>query len=318
MSGLAGMRVSRHGILFAVLIGCLLFLKYAPTVHASGGTNTILVGVYVLNVGEIDLRTGSYTMDFYLSMRCASTPCRFGSFEFMNGRASSISLEENTTTAKTWRIQANLYENLDLHNYPFDSHDLLVQIEDQSLTEPNLTYQPDPRYSGVDPSVVVVGWSVIGWTQTVQDHYYSVYNETYSRYVFSLTLGREPTSAVEIFIPVLLLNFIALMAMLMYGDVSSVFENRILLTASLLVAAVLFQVSLDSLLPPLGYLTFADWFMIATYFVLGAGLVSAILVLHYHHERDAAKVKRVHRYSTRLVPLLALAAYLLLFLLLRG
>src|SRR5208337_4315599 len=54
----------------------------------------------------------SYTIDFYLSMRCATVGCNFGSFEFMNGRASSISLEENTTTEKLWRIQASLYENM--------------------------------------------------------------------------------------------------------------------------------------------------------------------------------------------------------------
>jgi hypothetical protein len=214
------------------------------------------------------------------------------------------------------RIQANLYENLDLHQYPFDSHALLIEVEDQSLTKQNLIYQPDPNYSGIDPSVVVVGWSVVGWSQSVVDHYYQVYNETYSRYVFSLTLDREPTSAVAIFIPVLLLTFIALMGTLMYGDVSSVFENRILLSASLLIAAVLFQFNIDSSLPPLGYLTFADWFMVATYLIMMAGLVSGILVLRYHHRRDAAKVQKIHYYATLLLPILAIIAYVLVFLVL--
>jgi len=310
------MRLSTRSGVLAVLIWCAFCLSFTPAAHATPGANTVLVGVYVLNVGEIDLRSGSYTIDFYLSMRCATVGCNFGSFEFMNGRASSISLEENTTTEKLWRIQASLYENMDLHQYPFDSHALLIQIEDQSLTKQSLAYQPDPSNSGVDPSVVVVGWSVTGWSQSVVDHHYQVYNETYSRYIFSLNLNREPTSAVEIFIPVLLLTFIALMATLMYGDVSSVFENRILLSASLLIAAVLFQFSLDSNLPPLGYLTFADWFMIATYLVMVAGLVSGILVLNYHHRRDAANVEKIHHYSTRLVPLLAIIAYFLVFLLL--
>ena len=310
------MRLSTLSLILVVLIGCVFWMSFTPTAQAAPGANTVLLGVYVLNVGEIDLRTGSYTIDFYLSMRCPTAACNFGSFEFMNGRASSISLEENTTTEKFWRVQANLYENLDLHQYPFDSHTLLIQIEDQSLTRQDLTYQPDPTYGGVDPSIVVVGWSVAGWGQSVVNHYYQVYNETYSRYVFSLTLDREPTSAVAIFIPVLLLTFIALMATLMYGDVSSVFENRILLSASLLIAAVLFQFSLDSSLPPLGYLTFADWFMITTYFVMAGGLVSGILVLNYHHRRDAAKLKKIHYYTTRLLPLLTVILYLLVFLLL--
>jgi len=300
-----------------LLIPCLFYVCFTPAAQAAApAANAVLVGVYVLNVGEIDLRAGSYTMDFYLSMRCATTACNFGSFEFMNGRASYINLEENTTTERLWRIEANLYENLDLHQYPFDSHSLLIQIEDQSLTSQNLTYRPDPVYSGLDPSIVVVGWMVTGWGQSVVNHYYQAYNETYSRYVFSLSLYREPTSAIAIFIPVLLLTFIALMATLMYGDVSSVFENRILLSASLLIAAVLFQFTLDSNLPPLGYLTFADWFMIATYIIMVAVLVSGILALNYHHRRDAAKLRKFHHYTTRLLPALAIIAYLLVFLLL--
>ena len=310
------MRVSTRSGILVVLIGCVFCMSLTPTAQAAPTANTVLVGVYVLNVGEIDLRTGSYTIDFYLSMRCPTAGCNFGSFEFMNGRASSIRLEENTTTEKFWRIQANLYENMDLHQYPFDSHALLIEIEDQSLTKQNLTYQPDPTYSGIDPSIVVAGWSVAGWAQSVVNHYYQVYNETYSRYVFSLILDREPMSAVAIFIPVLLLTFVSLMATLMYGDVSSVFEARILLSGSLLIAAVLFQLTLDSGLPRLGYLTFADWFMITTYFVMTGGLVSGILVLNYHHRRDAAKLKRIHHYSRRLLPLLAVALYSLVFLLL--
>ena len=300
-----------------LLIPCLFYVCFTPTAQAvAPAANTVLVGVYVLDVGEIDLRAGSYTMDFYLSMRCATATCNFGSFEFMNGRASYINLEENTTTERVWRIEANLYENLDLHQYPFDSHSLLIQIEDQSLTSQNLTYQPDLVHSGLDPSIVVVGWMVTGWSQSVVNHYYQAYNETYSRYIFSLSLYREPTSAIAIFIPVLLLTFIALMATLMYGDVSSVFENRILLSASLLIAAVLFQFTLDSNLPPLGYLTFADWFMITTYVIMMVGLVSGILALNYHQRRDAAKLRKFHYYTTRLLPAMAIIAYFLVFLLL--
>ena len=295
-----------------MIVGCVLCASLTYPVQATPGPNTVLVGVYVLNVGELDLRTGTYTMDFYLSMRCPTVACNFGSFEFLNGRASSITVEENSTTEKFWRIQATLYENLDLHGYPFDSHSLYISIEDQSLTTWNLIYRPDPKYSR---SFYRTRWLVgDGWNQTVVDDHYQVYNETYSRYTFSLTLDREPTSAVAIFIPVLLLTFIALMATLMYGDVSSVFENRILLSASLLIAAVLFGFSLDSGLPPLGYLTFADWFMIATYLVMSAGLVSGILALSYHHRKDAAKLKKIHYCSTRLLPLLAIALYLVLFL----
>jgi hypothetical protein len=273
----------------------------------------VKVGIYVLNIGEFDLKSGTYTMDFYLSMECVKPGCKLGSFEFMNGRAQSIRLEENTSTAEFWRIQASLYGNLNLQDYPFDSQVLSIRIEDTTLTEQNLTYQVDPNGSGLDPSIVVVGWTIAGWNQTVISHYYDVYNETYSQYVFSVNLERAPTFGFEVFIPVFFLTFISLIGMLMYGKTSSVLENRVLLTATCLIAAVLFQFSLDNDVPPLGYLTFADKFMIATYIIIISSLVIGVLELDCHHRKNELRSQRIQHYAIRLMPIAAITIYLLLF-----
>jgi len=74
------MRLSTRSGVLVVLIMCVFCMSFTPTAKAVPGANTVLVGVYVLNVGEIDLRTGSYTMDFYLSMRCPTVGCKLGSF----------------------------------------------------------------------------------------------------------------------------------------------------------------------------------------------------------------------------------------------
>jgi len=80
----------------------------------------------------------------------------------------------------------------DLRHYPFDSHSLAIQIEDTSLTSGSITYEPDPSNSGLDPSIAIVGWTLAGWTQTVVNQYYKVYNETYTQYVFpSMWLENE-------------------------------------------------------------------------------------------------------------------------------
>jgi hypothetical protein len=309
-------RIFRYAFLTIILLmGVLSFTSappaYAQTNHPNG--NLVRVGIYVLNIGEFDLKSGTYTMDFYLSMQCVRPNCKLGLFEFMNGRAQSISLEENSSTLRFWRIQANLYDNLDLQNYPFDSHTLSIRIEDTTLTTQNLTYQVDPDGSGLDPSIVVVGWAIAGWNQTVINHYYQVYNETYSQYVFSVNLEREPAFGFEVFIPVFFLAFISLIGMLMYGKTSSVLENRILLTASCLIAAVLFQFSLDTDVPPLGYLTFADKFMIATYFIIISSLVIGVLELDCHHKKNEIRSQQIQHYAVRSMPVVAVAIYLILF-----
>ena len=271
------------------------------------------VGVYVLNIGRFDLASGSYTIDFYLSMRCATSNCTLGSFEFMNGRATSTRQIEDTPVEKFWRIEANLYENLNLQSYPFDSHKLAIKIEDTTLASQNLTYVADQKNSGLDPSIVIVGWSVAGWDQRVVNHYYQAYNQTYSQYVFSITLNRESAHPIEILIPVFFLILIALIALFMYGKVSSVLESRILLTASVLVAAVLYQFTLDSSIPPLGYLTFMDNLMIVTYAVIVTCLALGIIVLKYHHRGAMADSDRIQFYSVRVMPLATLLIFGLLF-----
>ena len=142
---------------------------------------------------------------------------------------------------------------------------------------------------GWTPRVIIVGWNVAGWNASVVDHFYPPYNQTYSRYVFSVTLNRPGlTSGLNMFLPVFFVVFIALISMLLVG---SRLESRILLTVTALLAAVFFQFTLDSTLPPLGYLTFADKFMIATYVIIVATLAIAILLLKYNDRKDTVKVR---------------------------
>ncbi len=301
-------------ILRYFLVSFLVLAVVAPNFTASASaqtSNVVKVGVYILNIGKFDLATGSYTIDFYLSMRCAGK-CNLGKFEFMNGRASSISRIENASTERFYRIQADLLENIDLRNYPFDSHTINIEIEDTSLTKENLTYQPDPDNTGLDSSVHIVGWTVSSWSSTVIDHYYPPYHQTYSRYVFSITLARPGyTSGFDTFLPVFFLVFISLISMLL---VDKRLETRIFLTVTVLLAAVFFQFTLDSTIPPVGYLTFADKFMLATYVIMVSTAVISVLLLKYNDRKDLVRYERIHYYSVRLMPLLAVLIYALTFL----
>jgi hypothetical protein len=302
-------------ILRYFLIGFLLLAITAPSFVSSAHAqtpNVVKIGIYVLDIGKFDLGSGSYTVDFYLSLRCDGK-CNLGTFEFMNGRASSITVIQSTPNQKFYRILANLYENLDLRNYPFDSHKLTIKMEDTSLTKENLVYQPDLSNSGLDSSIVIVGWKVSGWSSRVVDHYYQPYNQTYSRYIFTITLDRPGyTTAANTFLPVFFLVFVSLISMLLVGKR---LETRIILSVTVLLAEVVFQFTLDNAIPPVGYLTFADKFMIATYIIMVSTLVIAIILLKYNDRKDLVKSERIHFYSLRIMPLLTILIYALTFLL---
>ncbi len=302
-------RLLAYYLFFALMLSQM----HASSVHAqtTASPNVVRVGIYVLQIGKFDLSTGSYTVDFYLSMSCDGK-CNLGSFEFMDGRADSIILQENTTNERFYRIQGEFYENLDLQKYPFDSHNLHIEIEDTTLTKQYLVYQPDPSNSGLDPRVIIVGWNVAGWNASVVDHFYPPYNQTYSRYIFSIALNRPGlTSGFNMFLPVFFVVFIALISMLLVG---SRLESRILLTVTALLAAVFFQFTLDSTLPPLGYLTFADKFMIATYIIIVATLAISILLLKYNDKKDLIKSEKIQYYTVRIMPIVTILIYAYTFL----
>jgi len=102
----------------------LVFLMLAAAAHADdgaaavpaavtvapggpGGTVVVRAGLYLLNVGRFEIATGTYTADFYLTLR-SDRDMGDPRFEFMNGRAATMDVLDDTPTYKQYRVQANL------------------------------------------------------------------------------------------------------------------------------------------------------------------------------------------------------------------
>lgn len=285
-------------------------LAILPALRAEEKPQVIKVGVYVLNVGKFELSTGQYTMDFYLSLT-SDRPIADNSFEFMNGRASSSDLLINEPTNKFYRIQANLYANLSLKSYPFDRHALTIQVEDKTNGTSKVIYQPDAANSGIDPDVIVVGWDMTGAGSTVVQHEYKTFNEIYSKFVYAVNIKRIVlTSIMKAFLPALFLVFVGLFALLLKPDK---FTPRLALNTSTLLGAVMFHLNLTSQIPPVGYLTFADKFMIVSYISLVSCLVSTIVLMSHTDHGDSAAANRIYRISIQTIPPLTVALYVLAF-----
>ena len=295
----------RKGLIF--LFGLLLgFWGAAEPVK-------VYVGVYVLNLGKFELATGAYTVDFYLSLR-SQEPVEMGDFELMNGRAATVDKLIDTPTEKFYRIQANLSQNLDLRRYPFDEHLLTIEIEDKRRTVDELVYVVDEQSCGVDPGVIVVGWRLAGWEAKVLAHEYEIYGETYSRFVFGLRIQRVILNAViKSFLPIACMVLVGFLSLLLAPDKVT---TRLSLNISTLLGAVMFHVNLTASIPPVGYLTLADRIMIVTYVVLVVILFSGVAILRWAEREDKkALALRVYHQALGLIPPLAVALYLLVFLL---
>lgn len=280
------------------------------TSQNASAENIIQVGVYILNLGKFDIATGSFTADFYLSLKCESI-CPQQDFEFMNGRASSLDKIIDKPNEKFYRIQANLVSPIDLKKFPFDRQELQIIIEDKKKTIEKLEYLPNIEETGIDESIVFVGWNLEDWKAETKIHNYEIYGEKYSQYIFTIPISRITINAIfKTLLPIIFIVLVMLSSFVLDPDKIT---TRLAMVGSALVASVMFHISLGNQIPPLGYLTFIDKFMILTYFIILLSFVFNVFLLELHERNNDKLVKKLHKTTEFTMFIIVPLLYILLF-----
>ena len=281
--------------------------------QASSGTSSkVTAGILLLNVQQVNLVSGTYTADFYLWFNSTGSP-QTVHYEFINGQANSVTVDSNSSTYQEYRIVGTFANNLDFTNFPFENHTLSIQIESKDLPSSQLTFVPDTAGSGLDPSVSVVGWNLLGSSIQAAPHAYSA-SQTFSRLTFSFTIGRPTTQAFmkDVF-PLVLITLISLLAFFLPPTRS--FE-RVFIGVTTLLAAVQFNNYLLGQIPTVDYLTLADKLAITVYALFLYSIGVTIILARQVDRKDLDRAWRLNRKGAILVPVIA--AVFLSFLLLLG
>ena len=295
--------------------------KSIPAAQASGPKLTEKVGFYVLGITDLDVATGSYTMDGYLNFEC-NNPCNEDpdnpAFDIMNSTGEP-EIEEQTSDTKDgtvhyYRVRVPLASNLILKDFPFDYHLLTMHIEDKILGDNELTYEFDPGKSGVDDFAIVSGWEVERDIKgKIKPHKYAIYTSPYSRLVFSVAIYHRWFSSFMkgLFAAVVIIMVGMLSFLMKYDEIG----ERLALTSSTLVGAILYHLTLTASIPPVGYMTFADKFMLANYVILFAALAVTVRLMLFVNAEEHDKAKKLHAYTQWLIPAiwLGLTIYLIVF-----
>lgn len=277
----------------------------APAVQTPA-SQPVRIGVYVLNVGSLDLSTGNYDIDFYLNFSC-DNPCHPENFDILNGKI--LEKEDQTSddangTWRAYRVRASLITDLDMKNYPFDEHKLIIEIEDKINNINQLHYEADPTQSGVDVNAVVSGWYLktepSKWAAEVVNHKYPIYGNPYSRYRFFVTIYHPWQSSFlkGLFAPIVIV-LVGLLSVLMN---EAKISDRLALTTSSLVGSILYHLSVISSIPPVGYLTYMDKFMLINYLMIAAALTVTVVMMVYKDNDFHARAKKLNQWTRNLIP----------------
>lgn len=290
------------------LIVILLLLALVQLVRVSA--EEVNVSIYVLNLGEYNPATGSFSADFYLHFKCRSI-CNTENFEFINGRANNINIIQDMHNEKFYRVHANLHSPVNLEKFPFDKQRMYIILEDTNNAIENLEYIVDYEESGIDNFIVFPGWNIDGWDAEVRNHYYPVYNETYSQYVFTVTVSKILFgSFIKTFLPVLFILLVVLFSFVL--DVNKIYE-RLTMNGSGLIASVMFHITISNQIPPVGYLTFADKFMVVTYLIILTAFVINTYILMLIERKNKMLVEKIHRYTKYNMFIVTPLLYFILF-----
>jgi TRAP transporter TAXI family solute receptor len=303
-------------------------MKYYRSARVYPRPVEVYTGMLLMSVAELDIKNGSFTMDFYLWFRWRGridVQDNELAFEIVNGHVEQSELTSYERyagwTYLCYRVIAQMRGNFLLHNYPFDRQTISVQIEPPDYGTEELVFIPDdlefdgaPRelaQQALNPGLTISDWRIEGVRQRVAEFLYptdfgSPYEAVqgqvpYSRYVFELELGRVLLPYVVKFVVPLVI--IVSMAFMVFFIHPKEFEVQAGIVITALLSCVAFHISQADALPEVGYLVTADKFFLISYLVIFFALVQVVVENHFFHTRGLEAALRIDRWSRVVFPL---------------
>ena len=288
---------------FAIVFLALFAQNAMALTTASGNPVNIQVGVWLVNVEKVDLSANSYRLDFYLWFRFNPSEISLEEvkdFEFINGAPTKYEVNVNENEGYLeYRVRGDFIKTFDFSQYPFETHELAVEIEHKNLDIDSLVFEEDST-SNIDPDASVAGWELGVFQTKVTEHSYG--DETFSRFVFSVDLKRPGLSSfIKTVLPVAVITTISLLAFFMAPQN---FAQRITLGVTTLLSATTFHLSLINGIPPTGYLTFADRMMLSVYTIFLYNLASSVYIMRLVDCKRIDEAFSFKKKALRLLPVL--------------
>jgi len=190
-----------------------------------------------------------------------------------------------------------------LENYPFDEQVLKLSVGDKQATKEEMEFTADPGLSGWDYGHMhVLGWFFKpDWEALVVEDAYPVnIGGNYMRYLFSVTIYKPWLSSFfnNIF-PVLVIMLVGLLSFIMRPEAAG---ERLALTTSTLLALILFHISLNTSLPPLNSLTYADKFMLVNYVTSSISIAVSAILLVFRDSENMDAANKLHGWTRWAIP----------------
>ena len=282
--------------------------KLTPLGTPNPSAQRVTVGLYVINVYDINLSSQTYYLTGYVWMRWQGENDPTGSLEFTNTVEEWGLLRKNLyekplvlgdgSYYQATRIQGRFFQPFDLTNYPLDKQKLILLIENSANAD-KVVFLPDTDASGYDQNLMAPGWNItsLQMESLLHDYGTSFGNPadlgTYSALRFALDLTRVQNLFIwKLMLPlviVLFTNWLALTLSPTRIDVRTAMPATALLTT-----VFLQQASLDAI-PQVASLVLMDKIYAVAYGVLVLTFARIVWDNTHIKEEDVQAVRQMHR-----------------------
>ena len=297
-----------------------------PTVVADGPATTVApievtVGLYLNQISDIDLRRGTYDVDFWMWFlwRGKLEQSPLDTFELVGG---TIQSKDNSSTKMVGeinyanvRIRAQMHQAFDVSRFPFDAHQLPIIIEESQTESPQYSYLADTANCGTSELLSLPGWfyhdgrkevSVQTYRTTFGDPESSPDGSHYTRFTVHAEIRRPGLIfAGKLFWSLLIA---AIIAWLVYLIPQDELDSRIALGSGALFAAIATGYIIADSLPEAGQVVLADWISALCILFIFASLVETWWVHRlFRHEKIALADQIDHLFAWA-TPIIYIAA----------
>jgi hypothetical protein len=285
------------------------------------GDHLINVALWVINVYQFDYRAGSYTFDFYLFFFWTDSNITTVDWYIMNGLPSSPTSKAMVTSGlndsyffEIWRVRADLSVPLEPVNYPFDQIKLPISMEVIPHGY-NTTLNWMTPSSGVDPGFKIVGWTIRAVDYFVAPHQYPL-DIVEPQAVMTIVMEKSTFVAfMQTILPPLIFCIVSGFSYLFRMDNDGDFSLRIGINTSMLITAVLFNISTTSNIPPISQFNLYTTFITAVMTFLSVTLIVTVYgYFEWRHIKRHERIKKINQWGAVLavgLPMLIFLAYLL-------
>jgi hypothetical protein len=299
-------------LLSILLVFAAISVGIAQSVEsAADSPDTVKVGAYVISLHDINFHEKEYTIRFWLWFVYDNPDFDF-SKQLDIPNAKEISPPEiilDSIDGKAWAImkmKCVMKQNWEVHDFPFDSQHLKIQIENTLFDNKLLVFVPDTAGSRFDEKEAIDGWRVKNFrVSDNQNDYETGFGDNSNPYQvfssFNIEMDIE-RNAWGLFLKIFIGMYIAfLISVISFTPHPSELEPRFGLPVGGLFAAVGNKYIIDSILPETTSFTLVDTLHTLTFFAVFSTLMVSAIALKYHDSSQIEKAILVSRRGSWIV-----------------